>query len=62
MNAYKISEHYDPSGIITAESDPAEEFAQWEEFAMADPDWDGDEFTEQDFADYIDGLKEGVVR
>lgn len=51
---YYIAEHYDPSGIITANSDPAAEFARWQQHAAENPDdWSGDEFTLADFEEYI---------
>ena len=57
--AFKIPEHYDPDGIITADDDPAEEFARWQEFAKSDPDWKGTEFTLADFETYIGNLNQG---
>lgn len=51
---YTIAEHYDTTGIITAASDPAAEFALWQEQARENPaDWTGTEFTIADFEDYI---------
>jgi hypothetical protein len=60
MNAteYTIPEHYDTSGIINADSDPAAEFAIWQEGCKNDPQtWTGNEFDLADFEAYIDSLK-----
>lgn len=54
VTAYNIAEHWDTSGEINALSDPAEEFAKWQEHAAENPqDWSGDEFTAEDFAEHI---------
>jgi hypothetical protein len=51
---YDIAEHLDPSGEIHAGSNPAEEFARWQEHAAENPqDWTGNEFTLGDFESYI---------
>lgn len=55
---YKIEEHWDPSGHITADCDPAEEFERWHSFAQKHPqDFPPDTFTIADFEKYIEGLK-----
>jgi hypothetical protein len=54
-----IADHYDPSGIITAASDPEQEFSIWVSWCRVDPndiEWVGDEFTLEDFTDYIDNI------
>jgi hypothetical protein len=49
---------YNSHGLITAECDPLTEFEVWEQSADWNPDdWKGDEFTLQDFVDYINYLK-----
>lgn len=54
VTAYTIAEHWDTAGEINALSDPAEEFAKWQEHAAENPqDWNGDEFTAEDFAEHI---------
>lgn len=54
VTAYNIAEHLDPSGEIHAGSNPAEEFARWQEHAAENPqDWSGEEFTAEDFAEHI---------
>lgn len=52
-----ISTHYDTGAVITADSNPVEEFALWQAHAAANPaDWRGDEFTLVDFETYIANL------
>jgi len=54
VTSYNIAEHWDTAGEINAMSDPAEEFAKWQEHAAENPqDWSGDEFTAEDFAAYV---------
>jgi len=55
---YNIFEHWDPEGIINSSSNPEAEFGTWIHHAIANPTvWRGDEFTKQDFIDYINHLK-----
>lgn len=52
-----IPDHWDPSALINANSQPNQEFARWKAHAAENPaDWNGDEFTLDDFEDYIDKL------
>jgi hypothetical protein len=55
-----IEENWDPTGIITASSDAAEEFATWQKHAAEVDEWRGDELTLSDFADYIEALRNEV--
>lgn len=57
MKTIAIETHWDTGAIITADSDASEEFRTWQEFAKSDAEWTGEEFTEQDFADYIGTLQ-----
>lgn len=58
----EIIEGWDPSGQITAKSDPQAEFDRWVEFTLtAGPDWNPHQFTLEDFTDYIDLLREMEV-
>lgn len=55
---YSIPEHWDTAGVITAESDPQTEYDLWAEHARNNPrDWNGAEFSLDDFRRYIDSLK-----
>lgn len=56
-----IADHWDPQGIITSASDPAEEFNRWKQWATTSPDWSGREFTLADFEDYIKSLADPVT-
>lgn len=62
-NEFKISEHWDTQGTITASSDPAEEYKLWRESAK-DPSmgWHGREFELGDFERYIDSLKQEATK
>jgi len=43
--------------LINANSQPNQEFARWQAHAAENPaDWSGEEFTLDDFEDYIDKL------
>jgi hypothetical protein len=53
---YYISSHYDTSGEIKHGSCPAVEFEVWQGHVEGNPDWKGDEFTLNDFEDYIGEL------
>lgn len=57
MQIITIEGHWDTGAIITAEDDPVVAFAEWQQHARANPDeWNGDEFTLQDFERYIEEL------
>ena len=56
-NEFKISEHWDTQGTITASSDPAEEYKLWKKSAPS-MGWNGREFELGDFERYIDSLKQ----
>ena len=59
VTAYNIAEHWDTSGEIHAGSKATDEFARWKEHAAENPqDWKGDEFTAEDFADYIAEIRD----
>jgi hypothetical protein len=53
-----IPDHWDPDAVITATSNPGVEYGIWAHSVAALPHtWQGDEFTKQDFIDYINHLK-----
>ena len=53
-----IPEDWDPGGDISPESDATVEFEMWKAHAERNPeDWQGDEFSLQDFERYIRLLK-----
>ena len=53
-----ISEHWDSGAHLTGGSSAREEYDAWLRFAINSPDWFGDEFTLDDFHDYISELEE----
>jgi hypothetical protein len=54
---YYISSHYDTDGNINFNSCPGIEFEIWKDHAeINSDDWKGDEFTLNDFEDYIGEL------
>ena len=53
-----IADHYDTCAVITGEDSPAKEFDRWKKFAENDLEWRGDEFTLENFAQYIGSLNE----
>ena len=58
-NEFKISEHWDTLGVITASSDPVEQYKLWKEFTKdSSQGWHGREFELGDFERYIDSLKQ----
>jgi hypothetical protein len=60
MNMRKtIEQHWDPDGSIPSDADPREEYELWRDFARTHPkDWNGSEFTLQDFREYVRGVIE----
>lgn len=60
---YTIADYWDTDGIITAESDARVEYIRWRDHASENHKvWRGDEFTIEDFHDYIIGLIENEIR
>ena len=58
-NEFSVPEHWDTQGIITANSDPAEQYKLWKEFTKdSSQGWHGREFELCDFERYIDKLKQ----
>lgn len=56
-----IADQWDMDANITAASSEREEYDRWLEFAFRSPDWVGDEFTLEDFHDYIQSLEDEEV-
>lgn len=62
MKEFNIPEHWDLTCQITADSDAESEFLIWQQWANSPmgankEDWRGDEFTLDDFVQYISKLR-----
>lgn len=53
-----IAEQWDAGAHLTGGSSECEEYDGWLRFAINSPDWFGDEFTLDDFHNYISELEE----
>ena len=61
LGEIKIAEHWDAGAHLTGGSSAKDEYDAWLKFALDSPDWFGDEFTLDDFHDYISELEEQEV-
>lgn len=61
LGEIKIAEHWDAGAHLTGGSSAKDEYDAWLKFALGSPDWFGDEFTLDDFHDYISELEEQEV-